>query len=191
MPGVVVHEHKPRRRTIHHRIGGGHGRRGATSRGRAGGGSSGSPELLSGVAGGALSGPGFAGPGDEPLNVLPEVFGQTRLLQEHVRASLQGAELSRLVGEAGDNDHGDVTRSRVFLDALRSSDAIHPWHRQVQDDHVRPRLQRYLNRRFAISHGLNSKSAQREVQTVEFPGVERIVSDQHQSSTARAGRPAT
>ena len=71
------------------------------------------------------------------------------------------------MGEPGDDDHGDVTGARVFPEAFRGRNAVHARHREIEDNHVRLRLQRDLDRRFAIRHGLDGESTLREIEAVD------------------------
>jgi len=114
-----------------------------------------------------------------------QILGEAWLRQEDGRARLERAVLSSLVREGGEDDHGDVSRLRVFLDAPGSNDTVDTWHREVENDHVRPRLHGCLNRRFAIRHRQNGEPVPREVHGVEFSSVEGVVRDQDESRTAR------
>jgi hypothetical protein len=120
----------------------------------------------------------------ELLNVLSKVFRQTRLPQEDVRACFEGAASSPLVREAGNENDRDVTCCRVLLHASRRSDAVQAWHRKVEHDHVRAYLQCRLNRGFPVRNCLNEEAALREVETIELPSIERIVSNQYQTGLA-------
>ena len=66
-----------------------------------------------------------------------EVFGQTRLGEEHVHTPFQCSLLNRPLRMPGQQDHRDVSRVTEILEVLRRSDPIEARHRQVHHNHVR------------------------------------------------------
>jgi len=119
-----------------------------------------------------------------------EVFRQAWLRQQHRGASLESTLLDGVERVAGQDDHRDITGTRVVLEVLCGSGPGHVRHGEIHDDHIRPCFTRNLDAVDAIAGAQDAEAAMTQVLRVHLAHIQRVVHDEYESDATRTSRPA-